>query len=203
MDSIGHKLVKNSVIGAGAGAAVGLGVGIWKNHQAMEAVPTDTVTLNGYDKPVMGQVKVGTDTWEGYDGHTPYFGGLSQDVYANAPTGTEHVAEQTVTGRGKAIIGSKSIPIKEPVNISNNTVTEQCSYNHNGEENDYAGQCYNVGTHNYVTYDMQTTGYYQQPTVRFETGVNSAGIILSNVAMFAAIGGAVGAVTTVVADKIK
>ena len=40
MDSIGHKLVKNSVIGAGAGAAVGLGVGIWKNHQAMEAVPT-------------------------------------------------------------------------------------------------------------------------------------------------------------------
>ena len=210
MDSLGHKLVKNSAIGAGAGAAVGLGVGIWKNAQEIEKVPTDTVTLGGYDRPIMDKVKLGTDTWISADSHSQYFNGAyNHDVVVDTPVKNmdgsikmEHVPEQTVTDHGKAIVGSKQVPIKEPCNVSTGTTTQIGSYTETDANNNTHTYNY-VDVHNYVNYDMKTVGSYTQPTVKFETGVNSAGIILTNVAMFAAIGGAIGAVATIVADKIK
>lgn len=217
MEGLGSKLVRNTAIGAGVGAVAGLGYGAWKVHQEVEKVPCDTVTLSGYDRPVTQQVNLGTETRISADSGSPYWGSgaYSHDVVVNAPVKNpdgslkmEHVQPREVTDHGKAIVGTKDVPVREPVNVHKETVTEighthpNSYYDSNNNYHEGSEAPY-VNVNTYVRYNMNTVGHYTEPTVKFETGVDSAGIILKNMAIFAGIGGAIGAAATVVMDRVQ
>jgi hypothetical protein len=217
MEGLGSKLVRNTAIGAGVGAAVGAGVGAWKVSQEIEKVPTDTVTLGGYDRPVMQKVNLGTETRISADSNSPYWGSgvYSHDVVVDSPVKNpdgsikmEHVAPQTVTDHGKAIVGTESVTIKEPVNVRKETVTEIGHTHADGyydKNNNYVEgpERPYVDVNTYVRYNWNNVGNYTKPTVEFEHGVNTAGIVLTNMAIFAGIGGAIAAAATVVMDRVK
>lgn len=196
MSEIGSKMFTGAGIGAAAGAIGGGIYGGIKAHQKIENLPTETVTLPGYDRPLYEERYVGRDSHINIDfSGDGYSGAHSYDVTAKFPLKNadgsvkmEHIPSQNITGHGKAVINDKMHPIQEPSGVRT----------HTNVGNNY-GDGVNVNSH--TTVDYKTIGYWKEPTVEFETGVSRFGHIMGYAAAGAVVGALGGALVAAAIDK--
>ncbi|MFP4499278.1 MAG: hypothetical protein ACLFQV_13800 [Vulcanimicrobiota bacterium] len=197
MKPLGKKLFTGAAIGGGVGAVAGGITGGIIANQKIEALPTDTVELGSFKKPMFEEKVMGRDTNINLDFEGGGYNGVSShSVTAKFPVrnpdGTLHMQEvpgRTVTGHGKAMVTERLHEIREPVG------TEKSTY-----AGDNFGDGINVNSHTRVKY--KNVGYWKEPVVKFETGVSRAGHILGYAAAGLAAGATGGALVALALDKI-
>ena len=141
------------------------------NHQ-IEQQPLNTVTVPAHDIPMFDTRVVGEDRYTSIDTrHLRNSDSYGSQVTAKYPVRNadgslrmQHIPEQQITGHGKPLVNMNQRAIQEPSDIRHNTSV------------DTSGK---VDVHTTTSVSYKTIGYYQEPSVKWETGVSTFGQVMA------------------------
>lgn len=216
------KIVKGAAIGAAAGAAAGAGLGaaagaiqgaVDVNNVPVQHVHVDALVANGQGQPTFHDQTIGTIPGDSYD--TFYgMGWGSQDVRASEPVVgadgkavlTDHQFDFSGHGTPGPVkwtptqVETTSLDHHDPYSVyaapQFRTESYIAYYNSNGNP---VWETRSVPTGLYNNYfsaneNHQVVGNYEKPSVHFNSGVNTGGIILTDMGIGAAAGTVLGAI---------
>lgn len=183
MKSLGNKLFKNAAIGGGAGAVGGGIFGAIKAQKKIDALPTQEVNVDSYQRPVFEEQQIGENTM--FDQFDEKY---KEPIIARVPVRNEDgslkmetAPERTVTGKGEAIRGSRTHDIETP---------------------DYLATRPKEDSHEYKVVRYRKIGEWEEPMIRFDTGVSRIAHVFGYAAAGMAIGATGGALVTLALDKL-
>lgn len=173
MNTIGKRMFKGATVGAGLGAVGGGVYGYMKAQDLIDNPPVDTVSIDGYERPMFVERTVGGNFHMGWDGIDISKTKATFPVRnADGSLDMEFVKHELVSGEGKGTLTWVEHEVKEPV--------IDRDLHHRG----------GLNTTTKVQY-MPTGETWFEPEVTFDQTVNVAEHI-ATYAAFGALAGGVG-----------